>query len=104
MLFSARSEGCPLKAVDAVAVGADVCHLEALLGAVRRDQSPWLRAHGRIYVRRDILDTFKRYKLSVSSPPILLSCSIYCRLRCKGNKGEKRRAVHLYFSFVLAAT
>ena len=45
-----------------MAVGADVCHLEALLEAQRRDRGPWLKAHGRIYVRRDILDTFKTLK------------------------------------------
>ena len=51
-----------LEAVDAVAVGADFCHLEALLGAQRRDLSPRRKAHGRIYVRQDILDTFKTLK------------------------------------------
>lgn len=55
-------------------------------------RSSCLKAHGRISVGRDILDTFKTLN-SYSSPPTRLSCSTCCRLRCEGNEGEKTRII-----------
>ena len=64
-------------------------------------RSSWLKAHGRIYVCRDILDTFKTLKaqcvFSTYRPTLLLSCSICCRLRCEGNKGEKKSCTFRFF-------
>ena len=70
-------------------------------------RSSWFKSHGRIYVRCDILDTFKTLKAQCvfsTDTAFLQTNKFCCRLRCEGNKGEKIRLLHLYCFLVQAAT